>query len=153
MLSHYATHLCRQRLTFVLSGERFIKVLNEYTQVTIFWFPAFGKKDATRSVMSRFDIYISRIMPLLHIIRLSTAPRHETRALWTRFCSKVSWVCPWGRPGCGYATASVCNPICNHAGLHYFEPATIHYGSSKPVVMRGSKGYSPAFFEHFLSIF
>ena len=56
-------------------------VLNEYTQVTIFWFPAFGNKDATRSVMSKFDIYISRIMPLLYIIRLSTAPRHETRAL------------------------------------------------------------------------
>ena len=29
-------------------------VVNEYTQVTIFWFPAFG---ATRSVMTKFDIY------------------------------------------------------------------------------------------------
>ena len=41
-------------------------VLNEYTQVTIFWFPAFGNNDATRSVMSKFDIYISRISYVIY---------------------------------------------------------------------------------------
>ena len=38
-------------------------------------------------------------MPLLYIIRLSTAPRHETRALWTRFGPKFPGYVPGAGPG------------------------------------------------------
>ena len=72
-------------------------VLNEYTQLSDNLLVSC--KDATRSVMSKFDIYISRIMPLLYIIRLSTAPRHETRALWTRFGPKFPGYVPGAGPG------------------------------------------------------
>ena len=116
-------------------------------------------KDATRSVMSKFDIYISRIMPLLYIIRLSiyTAPRHETRALWTRSCPKFPGYVPGAGPGVAtplpacvieFVTAQGFITLTASAHLAGLSPPQRHYGSSKPVVMLGSKGYSPTFFEH-----